>query len=270
MSKKPKVLVLRTAGTNCDYETAHAFAHFGAAVEFEHIKHLLKRKTHLKDCHILAIPGGFTYGDDIESGRLLANELRLFLKSELMDFISKGKLIIGICNGFQVLVKAGVLPGIDQRRDDRKSFSQSTSLVNNNSGKFEDRWTHLRVGGKSVWTRGLSDIVYFPVAHAEGKFVVKNDAVVKKLKANGQIAFQYCAQDGGSPRYPENPNGSLEDIAGITDPTGHVLGLMPHPERHFYFIHHPFWSRFEKKEELGAGAQIFANGVNYVKKRFIK
>ncbi|MFC1510113.1 phosphoribosylformylglycinamidine synthase I [Candidatus Omnitrophota bacterium] len=267
MSKKPKVLVLRTAGTNCDLETAHAFDYFGASVEFEHIKHLLKRKSHLKDCDILAIPGGFTYGDDIESGRLLANELRLFLKEELMNFIAKGKLIIGICNGFQVLVKTGILPGIDGSHVD-ESFKQQTSLVNNNSGKFEDRWTHLKVSGKSVWTKGLSDVVYFPVAHAEGKFVVKNDAVLKKLKAQGQIAFQYCAQDGGAPQYPENPNGSVADIAGITDSTGHVLGLMPHPERHFYFIHHPFWSRFEKKEELGEGAQIFKNGVDYIKKKF--
>lgn len=269
MSKKPKVLVLRTAGTNCDMETAHSFSHFGASVEFEHIKHLLKRKSHLNDCHILAIPGGFTYGDDIESGRLLANELRLFLKEELMNFVSKGKLIIGICNGFQVLVKTGILPGVDQVNADDNHFNQLTSLVNNDCGKFEDRWVHLKVQGKSVWTQGLSDMVYYPVAHAEGKFVVKDEGVLKKLKDNGQIAFQYCAQDGSSPVYPQNPNGSIEDIAGITDPSGHVLGLMPHPERHFYFIHHPFWTRFEKKEELGQGAQIFKNGVNYIKQKFI-
>ncbi len=269
MSKKPKVLVLRTAGTNCDLETAHAFSYFGAKVEFEHIKHLRSKKSILNDNHILAIPGGFTYGDDIESGRLLANELRLFLKDELMQFISKGKLIIGICNGFQVLVKAGILPGLTQKATKDGSFKQLTSLVNNDSGKFEDRWTHLKVAGKSVWTDGLPEQVYFPVAHAEGKFVVENDATLKKIKANKQIAFSYCALDGSAPVYPENPNGSIENIAGITDSTGHVLGLMPHPERHFYFIHHPNWTRFEEKQELGAGAQIFENGVNYVKKKFI-
>ena len=267
MPKKPKVIVLRTAGTNCDQETAFAFKSFGSDVSLVHINQFLKGEVKMNDYHILAIPGGFTYGDDIESGRILANELRLFLKEEISRFVQKRKLIIGICNGFQVLVKAGFLPGeISEGR--KGGHEQTATLIANDSGKFEDRWTHLKSSGKSVWTKGLKEIVYFPVAHAEGKFVVSTSKILKGLNDNEQIAFRYCTPEGETPCYPENPNGSQEDIAGITDKTGHILGLMPHPERHFLFINHPSWTRIEKRTKFGDGAKIFENGVNYIKSKF--
>lgn len=268
MSKKVKVIVLRTAGTNCDEETVFAFENFGAQTEAVHINRLFSQEVNLKNYHILAIPGGFTYGDDIESGRILANELRLKLGEDLCRFIRDGKLIIGICNGFQVLVKSGILPGfLDRKEEKSHDASQKATLINNNSGKFEDRWTYLKVEGKSVWTEGLDDIVYYPVAHAEGKFVPRDEYVLTQLNVNGQVAFRYCDERGKKTGYPGNPNGSVEDIAGITDPTGRILGLMPHPERHFLFTQHPCWTRLNNNGRYGQGAKIFKNGVNYIKRK---
>ncbi len=276
---KAKVIVLRTAGTNCDAETVFAFKSCGAQARAVHINQLFDGRVRLDDWHILVIPGGFTYGDDIESGRILANELRLRLGGDLSLFIGSGKLMIGICNGFQVMVKAGILPGpLDARQEKMRGSSslgeepagaQTATLTNNDSGKFEDRWCHLKTGGKSVWTEGLGDVVYFPVAHAEGKFIPKDQDVLAKLRDNGQIAFRYCNASGGKPVYPEVPNGSVDDIAGITDRTGRILGLMPHPERHFLFTQHPFWTRLSPNGKYGQGAKIFANGVQYVQKHLL-
>jgi len=271
MSKKVKVIVLRTAGTNCDIETAFAFEQFDAQVDLVHINTLLAGKKTLEAYHILAIPGGFTYGDDIESGRILANELRIYLGESIQRFVRERKIVIGICNGFQVLVKAGFLPGIGKGEDPQKdTLDQKATLISNDSGKFEDRWTYLKVDKDCVWTRGLKRIVYFPVAHAEGKFVPRSEEIFKSLKENNQVAFRYCTRLGDNPVYPENPNGSYDAVAGITDKTGHILGLMPHPERHFLFIHHPFWTRLKKNGEFGDGAKIFENGVNYIKEEFFK
>lgn len=270
MAKKVKVIVLRTAGTNCDEETVFAFETFGAQADSVHINRLFSGDVKLRDYHILALPGGFTYGDDIESGRILANELNIKLGSDLCYFIGEKKLIIGICNGFQVLVKSGILPGpLDQREEDAHDSSQKATLTNNDSGKFEDRWSYLKVEGKSVWTEGLEDVVYYPVAHAEGKFVPLKDNMAGKLAKNGQIAFRYCDAQGKNPVYPQNPNGSVGNIAGITDRTGRILGLMPHPERHFLFTHHPYWTRLNMNGRYGQGAKIFENGVNYVKKTLL-
>lgn len=264
--KNPKVLVLRTAGTNCDRETVFAFRYFGADADLVHIQRVFEGQVKLKDYHILAIPGGFTYGDDIISGRILANELRLRLGADIRSFIDDGKLILGICNGFQVLVRAGILPGNDGEPD----FRQTVSLTYNDSAKFEDRWTHLCCRPSSVWTDGLDGVLYIPVAHAEGKFVVSDPAVLDDLKKNGQIVFQYCAEKGEpTDAYPLNPNGSAGQVAGITDRTGRILGMMPHPERHFFFEHHPSWTRIERKSELGQGARIFENGVKYVKENLL-
>jgi phosphoribosylformylglycinamidine synthase I len=264
----PKVLVLRTAGTNCDQETAFAFKESGAVTELVHINSLLEGKTDLKNYHILAVPGGFTYGDDIESGRILANELRFKLAQPLQKFVQDGKLIIGICNGFQILTKAGILPG--PLKDNDKGNIQKTTLTNNDSGKFEDRWIHLKVSQNSVWTKGVKEVVYLPVAHAEGKFIPIDEQVLNSLKDNGQIALRYVSPQGQHPKYPENPNGSVENIAGITDKTGRILGLMPHPERHFLFAQHPSWTRLKKNGEYGDGAKIFQNGVDYVKKNLMR
>ena len=255
---KPKVCVLRSAGTNCDQETSAAFSLAGACAELLHINQLVTRKRTLDDFHILALPGGFSYGDDIASGKIFANELRFKLADSLRKFIADGKLIIGICNGFQILVKSGLLPGeID--------FSQTTSLIINDSGKFESRWVYLKPAGDCVWTKGLKEIIYLPVAHGEGKFVVAQKQVLNRLKKNKQIVFQYCDAAGNFSGYPDNPNGSLENIAGITDSTGRILGLMPHPERHLLSLQHP---RKEKFNCQGDGLQIFKNGVKYVKASF--
>lgn len=260
---KVRVCILRTAGTNCDRETAFAFKHHGAHCELRHVNEIVADRKLLHGYHVLAIPGGFTYGDDIESGRILANELNAFLKDEIKRFIKDGKLVIGICNGFQVLTKAGILPG------NGADNTQAATLYNNDSGKFEDRWVHLKVAGKGPWLTGMKDIVFFPVAHAEGKFVTAEKESLKDLISAKQVAFSYVNKDGGKPKYPENPNGSLEDIAGITDKTGRVLGLMPHPERHFLFVHHPHWTRLTKKEKYGDGAKIFENGVKYIKSKLL-
>jgi phosphoribosylformylglycinamidine synthase subunit PurQ / glutaminase len=269
MGRIPKVIVLRTAGTNCDQETAFAFRHFGAEVDLVHINKLFKGEVKIRTYQILAVPGGFTYGDDIMSGKILANELRLRLGDDLKQFIGDGKLLLGICNGFQVFVRAGIFEDTFGK-ESRDRFSPTVTLTYNDSGKFEDRWTYLRVSGNSVWTAGLSDIVMFPVAHAEGKFAVRDEPVFKKLVAQGQVAFRYCTIKGESPLYPANPNGSLDNIAGITDRTGRILGLMPHPERHFWGTQHPFWTRQENRPQYGDGARIFENGLRFVRENLLK
>ncbi len=252
-----RVLVLRAAGSNCDYETQYAFAALGAQAELVHINRLLQGEVKLQDYQILAIPGGFTYGDDISAGKILANELKYKLAQQLLDFHAAGKLILGICNGFQVLVKAGLLPQIDFHA------AQSVTLTNNDSGKFEDRWVYLRVCDSAcIFTRDMKEIVYFPVAHAEGKFVARSNDVLQRLLLNRQIVFQYVQADGALPAYPDNPNGSQLDIAGICDPSGRILGLMPHPERHFHPSHHPRWMR-ETLAKEGDGVVIFRNAIDY-------
>ncbi len=268
MAKKVKVIVLRTAGTNCDKETVFAFQDCGADVDLVHINKLFSKECKLDNYHILAIPGGFSYGDDIAAGRILANELRIKLKEDLEKFVRNGKLIIGICNGFQILVKAGILPGNISSKVSKDS-SQQVTLMTNDSGKFEDRWTFLQVEGNCAWTKDMQTMVYFPVAHGEGKFVCKDKKILKQVQNNRQVVFRYCAQDGKKAIYPDNPNGSQDDIAGITDPTGRVLGLMPHPERHFFFTQHPFWTRLKAKSRYGDGARVFQNGVNYIKENLL-
>jgi phosphoribosylformylglycinamidine synthase len=264
MSTSVKVIVIRTAGTNCNEETAYAFSRMGASVDQVHINALISGAFKLSDYHILALPGGFSYGDDIASGRILANELRLKLGKDIQQFIRDGKLIIGICNGFQILAKAGILPGLGWK------IGQEATLFYNDSAKFESRWVHLKVESRCVWTKGMLSRIYLPVAHGEGKFIPRDKKVLDALAGNGQIVFRYCSPDGGKPSYPENPNGAVDDIAGICDTTGRILGLMPHPERHFLFEQHPSWTRLVKTGEFGDGAKIFENGVNYVKANLLK
>ncbi len=258
-----KTLVLRTAGSNCDYETVHAFQHVGSEVSLIHINQIVAGKTRLSNFQILAIPGGFTYGDDISAGKILANELKYKLTDQIENFISDGKLIIGICNGFQVLVKAGLLPEVNL-----SNGKQLVTLTNNDSGKFEDRWIYLKaVSKKCVFTRGIEKLVYFPVAHAEGKFIPKDESLLKNLNRNDQIVFQYTNSNGELDGYPWNPNGSIENIAGICDSTGRIFGLMPHPERHFHPTHHPRWTREGMRAEAD-GVVIFRNAIEYIRENF--
>jgi phosphoribosylformylglycinamidine synthase len=275
--RRPKVCVLRTAGTNCDRETAFAFLKVGASVELTHINSLINQQICLQEYQILAIPGGFTYGDDIAAGKILADELKCKLSGDIRRFVDDRKLIIGICNGFQVLVKAGLLPGNDD-------FEQEASLIINDSGKFEDRWTYLKSQNfppkaglpsaekgkrqKCIWTKDLPEIIYLPVAHGEGKFIVQDKEALGRLWKNNQIVFQYCNEEGCLGGYPYNPNGSIDNIAGICDETGRIFGLMPHPERHIVLSQHPRWFSLKGKRKDGDGLQIFKNGVEYAKKHF--
>jgi phosphoribosylformylglycinamidine synthase len=248
-----KTLILRAPGTNCDEETAFAFQQAGAVTSLVHISQLIGRKSRLDDYQILVIPGGFTYGDDLGAGLVLANEIRLKLGQGIEDFIASGRLILGICNGFQVLVKAGILPG-------PMASSPSLTLTSNDSGRFECRWVHLGANQKSrcVFTRGIERL-YLPVAHGEGKLMADAE-VLARLDA----ALHYTDEQGKRQAgYPYNPNGSAADIAGICDATGRIFALMPHPERHIQPDQHPGWTRGQSGN--GDGRKIFENAVEWIK-----
>jgi phosphoribosylformylglycinamidine synthase len=256
---KPKSLILRTAGTNCDWETVAAFEKAGADAERVHVNRIVENPGLLDYYQILTIPGGFTYGDDIASGAVLANELMERFGEQLCRFRDRGKLILGICNGFQVLARTGLLPGFEGGKAE-------ANLDRNDSGKFEDRWAYLKPDGeKCVFTGGIGDAIYLPVAHGEGKFVAPY-GVMERLKKDRQVVFRYAGENGNPAgrKYPLNPNGSLDDIAGICDPTGRVFGLMPHPERHYMGLQHPRWTR-EGLRKHGDGLAIFRNAVDYAK-----
>jgi phosphoribosylformylglycinamidine synthase len=260
--KKVKVLILRTAGTNCDYETQSAFELCGAYVERAHINSLIEKKDKIFEYDILAFPGGFSYGDDIASGKILANEVKNKLGDKIKKFALSGKPVIGICNGFQVLVKMGLLP-------DPKLFEQISTLSYNDSDKFECRWVYLKtekkVKNKSncIWTKNLPDIISLPIAHGEGKFIPNDKKLLEDLNKNNHIVFRYSAKDGSQPQYPLAPNGSIEHIAGICNTKGNVFGLMPHPERYVYALQHPVKEGFDG--EYGWGKIIFQNAVDFVK-----
>ncbi|MFC2008981.1 phosphoribosylformylglycinamidine synthase subunit PurQ [Chloroflexota bacterium] len=250
---EPKALILRATGTNCDEETAYAFHLAGATTEAVHINRLCEGEVVLDRFQIFVIPGGFTYGDDLGAGKVLANELILRLGDNLFSFVENGGLVLGICNGFQVLVRAGLLPA--------PTGVQSISLLPNTSGRFECRWVHLRVAEDSpcVFTRGLSGFE-LAVAHGEGRLHVPSeveDTIVP--------ALHYCGPDLSAPEYPDNPNGSYRDIAGLTDSTGRILGLMPHPERFVRRSQHPAWTRHDEPEGEGDGLRFFTNAVQYAR-----
>lgn len=263
--KTPKVIVLRAAGCNCDYETAHAFQQAGADAELVHINRVVSGEKQLADYHILALPGGFTYGDDISAGKILANELKFNLTEQIKQFFADGKLILGICNGFQVLVKAGLLPEIQLEKS-----KQKLTLTFNDSGKFEDRWIYLKtaVESKCIFTKNMPEIIYLPVAHSEGKFVPEANTLIDDLKQQGQVVFTYTNAKGEPAAYPWNPNGSVADIAGICDSSGRIFGLMPHPERFIEPTQHPRWTRDGLKEPAD-GSFIFQNAVQYIKNIFL-
>ncbi len=257
-----KVVVLTGFGINCERETAHAFYKAGGEPILIHLNDLLENPDILDTSHIFSIPGGFSFGDDIASGRILANRLKYRLEKQLKKFVADGKLIIGICNGFQVMVKMGILPFFDSH------FEQNVTLSHNDSGRFEDRWVYLKINQYSpcIWTRGL-ELIELPVRHGEGKFIPQNADVLNKLHLQNQIVFQYAKENGtlASHNYPFNPNGSFDDIAGICDPSGRILGMMPHPEAFWDATLHPQWHR-RKMRGSGEGLKIFSNGVEYAKK----
>jgi phosphoribosylformylglycinamidine synthase len=250
---KPRTLILRTAGTNCDQETAYAFELAGATSQRVHLNQLIENPSLIGDYQLMAIPGGFSYGDDIAAGRIFANQIMHHLRDAFYAFVEAGKPIIGICNGFQVLVKTDLIPG-----PIGGACGQTATLTHNDSGRFICRWVGLKpVSQKCIWTRGLGPIE-LPIAHGEGKFVPASESVRQALHANDQIALVY---DG------ENPNGSVDAIAGICDPSGVVLGLMPHPERHVRQDQHPAWTRRGLFSKPGDGFNIFRNAVLYAEGR---
>ncbi|MDP3880164.1 MAG: phosphoribosylformylglycinamidine synthase I [Dehalococcoidales bacterium] len=253
---KVKVLVVRAPGANCDAETAFAFQQAGAAASLVHINRLIHGEERLADYQIMVIPGGFTYGDDVAAGKVLANELKLKLGDDVRRFVEEGMLVMGICNGFQALVKAGFLPELSA-----ETMPQVT-LATNDSGKFECRWVYLGVNRQSpcVFTRDM-DSLYLPVAHGEGKLVALPGAL---LYAN--VVLYYTDERGNSNvGYPHNPNGSSGNVAGICDSSGRIFGLMPHPERHIRGTQHPRWTRLSPREH-GDGFQVFRNAVEWIER----
>ena len=226
-----KVVVIRSAGANCNDETAHAFRLTGAEVEQIHVNEFIRGSRDFDEFDVAAIPGGFSYGDYVSAGAILANQLNSKLKKDLESFVNDGKILLGICNGFQVLVRTNLLPG-----DGMKA-----TLANNDSGNFECRWVRLldRTGR----------ILNFPVAHGEGKFLTDPETL-KRLEENAQVLYRYSGSS-----FPENPNGSLNDIAGITNADGNIIGIMPHPERHLSCENHPQSSRIQCRE--GEGLDFF-------------
>jgi len=255
-----KVCIVRAPGTNCDLETKFALESLGAKADIIHINKFISGRKKLKEYEALIIPGGFSYGDHIRSGAIMGKILAEKFGKELEKFIFQQKPVLGICNGFQVLVEAGFLPSF------KRGNRVQAALVKNESNRFECRWVYLKVtSSKCIFTKGLK-FIRLPVAHAEGKFIISENKL-EKLKENQQIVLRYALPDQNFAeyRYPFNPNGSMYDIAGICDKHGLVFGLMPHPERAFLKIMYPDWSRGENPQDYGDGYYIFKNMIEYIK-----
>jgi phosphoribosylformylglycinamidine synthase len=248
---KPATLILRAAGTNCDVEAGYAFELAGGEARFVHINRILENPQVLDEFQILAFPGGFSYGDDIAAGKILANQIVHHLGDRIRRFIEAGKPVIGICNGFQVLVKTDLLPGGLAGRT-----GQTATLTNNDCGRFVDRWVELKPeASRCIWTKNLHALD-LPVAHGEGKFVPVDEAVRKTLWHEQQVALTYAG---------ENPNGSVDAIAGVCDSSGLVFGLMPHPERFVDRTQHYAWTCRGNASGEGDGLRVFRNAVAHVR-----
>jgi phosphoribosylformylglycinamidine synthase len=262
---QPRVLVLRAPGTNCDAETAFAFERAGGAPHVAHVNRLLEKPALLADFQVLCIPGGFSYGDDVAAGRILASQMQNHLRDELLKFRDDGKLVLGICNGFQVLLKSGLLLEED-------AAGPPATLTWNDRGRYEDRWVHVQTeGDRCVFLRGVASM-YLPIAHAEGKFIVRDEATLARLRGAGQFCLRYSAAESrGSAQssadaeldFPHNPNGSQANVAGVCDASGRIFGLMPHPERHLEPTNHPQWTRRKEQPAEGDGLAMFRNAVEY-------
>ncbi len=279
MTAPVRALVLTGYGINCDHETAYALRLAGAAPERVHINELTgptgDRGKKLADHHMLVFDGGFSWGDDHGAGVLLAARLRTHIGEEILRFLADGKLVLGICNGFQALVNLGLLPGIAGDYTKR-----SVALTWNDCGNFQDRWVRMTVNSQSpcVFTQGFTELE-LPIRHGEGKLVAE-ESILDHMETEGQIVLQYAREDGSLAGgvFPDNPNGSLRDVAGICDPTGRVFGLMPHPEAYNHLTNHPRWTwdaelRRRRGEALtseeGIGIQLLRNGVEYIKRNLI-
>ncbi|MCB9846491.1 MAG: phosphoribosylformylglycinamidine synthase subunit PurQ [Phycisphaeraceae bacterium] len=260
----PRAIVLRAPGTNCDAELCRAFSLAGAAVELRTLREVCAAPAALDSYDLIAFPGGFSYGDDVASGRIFALHTRQHLYGPLCEAVARGACVIGVCNGFQVLVQCGLLPGPDAGEEIPSAAPAATlALTDNADGRFHDRWNHYEVNSRSgcVWTRGLdrfpADLLMFPMAHGEGRLWGSAEAI-DRLERTGSVAL----------RYVENTNGSCNRIAGVCDATGRVFGLMPHPERFLSWLHHPFWTRLDPAARQGPtpGQMLFSNAVEAVSK----
>jgi len=272
MEKTVKAIVIAGNGTNCEREVAHACRLAGADVDIVHIAELLTGRVNLNDYHFLNLAGGFLDGDDLGSAKAGANRLLYApvagstdsLATQMQQFIAAGKLVMGVCNGFQLLVKMGLLPAIDG------DLQQTCTLTHNDSGRFEDRWCQLLVDPDSpcVFTQGLESL-YLPVRHGEGKFVTADDATLQQFEALNLTVMKYADSQGQpTQNYPDNPNGSMAAIAGICDQTGRLFGLMPHPEAFVHRTHHPRWTREDLPEE-GMGLLLYKNAVRFIEKELL-
>jgi phosphoribosylformylglycinamidine (FGAM) synthase-like amidotransferase family enzyme len=274
-----RVLVLRAAGINCDEETMHCWRLAGAKPTLVHVNGLAETPSILRDYSIVTIPGGFSYGDDVGAGTILAQRILQTVADPLREFVDRGGGVLGICNGFQVMVKMGLLPGGDFGRD-------QVTVTYNDSARFEARWVRLEVAtdkcpflaqthdaskarsgerqdaGLRKGANSRQSVLELPVEHAEGKVVTASDAVARRLLECGQVALRYVDAGGNHDQYPANPNGSVLGIAGLCDPTGRVFGLMPHPDRHFDRTQHPAWTS-RRSESAPDGLTIFANAVSH-------
>jgi phosphoribosylformylglycinamidine synthase subunit PurQ / glutaminase len=255
----PHALILRAPGTNCDHEVEVAFNMVGGRGTRLHMNALRDNPRQLRDYQILVLPGGFSYGDDVGAGKVQALYMQHFLAEAMRRFRDQEKLILGICNGFQVMLKAGLLLPPD---DD----GPLATLAANDSGHYEDRWIYLQATpGKCPFLKGM-DRMHFPVGHGEGRFLCRSEWELKGLaEQTDQIVLRYVDANGHRGGYPINPNGAQDDIAGICDVTGRALGLMPHPDRHLFPTQNPQWTRHGLKSE-GDGLQIFRNAVEFFKK----
>ncbi|GAB4546903.1 MAG: phosphoribosylformylglycinamidine synthase I [Anaerolineales bacterium] len=258
---KPKALILQAHGTNRDYDVAEALTLAGADPQLVPLNELRAGKKQFADYQMLIVAGGFSYADSLGAGKLLALDLNSYFNEQITAFVESGKPVMGICNGFQALLKSGILPGNDEWN--MENDSSPATLTFNEKGHFECRWVYIKpVSQKCVWTRGLNESIACPVAHGEGNFQTINHELLTMMKANDQVAISYIHANGSPAdgEYPFNPNGSILDIAGICNPQGNVLGLMPHPENYVHSYQHPNWTR-------GAGGHsglaLFQNGVKY-------
>lgn len=274
--KEVRSIVVTGYGTNCEVEMAHGCRLGGSdVVDIVHMSELIQGRKSLDDYHFLNLPGGFLDGDDLGAAKAGANRIRYAIVSrtgerfyeQILRFIEAGKLVLGICNGFQLMVKLGILPNLKGEQDPE----QEVTLTFNDSGRFEDRWVYLKVNRASscVFTEGIEG-VYLPVRHGEGKFVPRDEEVRRELRNRGLIALYYSdpGYEGPSMDYPLNPNGSVDGIAGICDPTGRLMGMMPHPEAYLDRTNHPRWTREELPEE-GMGVAFFRNAVHYIRNHLL-
>ena len=260
---KPKALVLQAHGSNRDFDVIEALTLAGGEAIGIPLNELRMNKTLLTDFQLLILPGGFSYADALGAGKLLALDLASYFADEISAFVESGKPVIGICNGFQALVKSGILPGESISPTGRGVRGEGATLTFNAQGSFECRWVTLRpISQTCFWTKGLDELIECPVAHGEGNFQVGEHFPLSNFYSQDQIAFTYVYSNGSpaNGEYPVNPNGSIRDIAGICNPQGNVLGLMPHPENHIYSWQHPQWTRGLNRH---SGVALFENGVKY-------